>query len=82
MGLWLGNNRNRLKNMNDFMAREIIKCLDKRKLSFYDKLDELYDKFYSCDNIRIIPPASFLDMINLEKSATMIMTDSGSSPTR
>lgn len=39
--------------------------------------NELYDKFYSCDNIRIIPPASFLDMINLEKSATMIMTDSG-----
>ena len=45
MGLWLGNNRNRLKNMNDFMSMEIIKCLDKRKLSFYDKLDELYDKF-------------------------------------
>lgn len=38
---------------------------------------ELYDKFYSCDNIKIIPPASFLDMINLEKSAAMIMTDSG-----
>ena len=28
-------------------------------------------------SIKIIPPASFLDMIMLEKSATMVMTDSG-----
>lgn len=38
---------------------------------------ELYNRFYSNDNIKIIPPASFLDIINLEKNASMIITDSG-----
>lgn len=31
----------------------------------------------NCPNLRIIPPASFLDMIMLEKHAAMVLTDSG-----
>lgn len=35
------------------------------------------DKLYQCDNIELIPPVSFLEMIELERNAEMIITDSG-----
>lgn len=38
---------------------------------------ELYDQFQNTPNIKHIPPASFLEMIVLEKNASLIMTDSG-----
>lgn len=38
---------------------------------------ELYQKVISSINIMILPPVSFLDMICLEKSSQIIMTDSG-----
>ncbi len=37
----------------------------------------LRDKIYSYKNIKIIGPVSFIDMIQLEQSARLIMTDSG-----
>jgi len=38
---------------------------------------EVYNKSINNFNIKIIPPASFLDMLELEKNACMILTDSG-----
>lgn len=38
---------------------------------------QLYNRISNEKNIIIIPPASFLDMIMLEKNAKLIMTDSG-----
>jgi UDP-GlcNAc3NAcA epimerase len=38
---------------------------------------ELLTKIEQSNHILVIPPASFLDMINLEKNARLIMTDSG-----
>lgn len=38
---------------------------------------ELYDKITNNKNIKILPPASFLDMIVLERHAQMVITDSG-----
>ena len=38
---------------------------------------ELYDKITNNKNIKILPPASFLDMIVLERHAQMVVTDSG-----
>ena len=40
------------------------------------KLDEFFKKLLSCEFIKIIPPASFLDMIMLEKNCRLIITDS------
>lgn len=38
---------------------------------------ELYDRLMSSSLVRIIPPASFFDIIVLEKNARIVMTDSG-----
>ena len=38
---------------------------------------DLLDKITNNKNIKILPPASFLDMIELERHAQMIITDSG-----
>lgn len=38
---------------------------------------ELYTRVVSCGMIKIIEPVSFLDMIMLERSASLVMTDSG-----
>lgn len=38
---------------------------------------ELYNTIQANQYLKIIPPVSFLEMIALEKNATMIMTDSG-----
>jgi UDP-GlcNAc3NAcA epimerase len=41
-------------------------------------LDENFQKqIFSCQNIKLIPPVSFLEMIALERHAQHIMTDSG-----
>ena len=47
-----------------------------------NKLEEmenrtLYDEIFQNENLLIIPPTSFLDMIALERSSKMIITDSG-----
>lgn len=38
---------------------------------------DLYDRLISSPRVRIIPPASFFDIIILEKNARIVMTDSG-----
>ncbi len=38
---------------------------------------ELYDRLMYSSRVRIIPPASFFDIIVLEKNARIVMTDSG-----
>jgi UDP-GlcNAc3NAcA epimerase len=38
---------------------------------------DLYDKITNNKNIKILPPASFFDMIVLERHAQMVVTDSG-----
>ena len=47
------------------------------KLLKTNALTDLLEQIKQSDNILIIPPVSFLDMISLEKNAKMIMTDSG-----
>jgi UDP-GlcNAc3NAcA epimerase len=46
-------------------------------VSLKTKLKELYAELNHCRHILIIPPVSYLEMILLEKSCRMIMTDSG-----
>jgi UDP-GlcNAc3NAcA epimerase len=41
------------------------------------KLEEFYNSLLLCKFIKIIPPASFLEMIMLEKNCRLIITDSG-----
>jgi UDP-GlcNAc3NAcA epimerase len=45
--------------------------------SLRTNLVELYNDLFNCENIRIIPPVSYLEMILLEKHCRMIITDSG-----
>ena len=40
------------------------------------KLEEFYNNLLLCEFIKIIPPASFLEMIMLEKNCRLIITDS------
>ncbi len=48
----------------------------KNKLNGIDDRD-LYDSIFNNENLLIIPPTSFLDMLALEKSSKMVITDSG-----
>ena len=59
--------------------KEIIIPLHPRtkKLLDVNLSSEIYDKFINSNRIHIIPPASFLEMIRLEKNADMVITDSG-----
>lgn len=38
---------------------------------------EIYERLLSSERIRILPPASFLEIIELERNARLVMTDSG-----
>lgn len=46
-------------------------------VSLKNRLEKLYDELIHCSYLKIIPPVSFLEMILLEKSCRMIVTDSG-----
>ena len=48
----------------------------KNKLTGIDDRD-LYDSIFNNENLLIIPPTSFLDMLALEKYSKMVITDSG-----
>lgn len=58
---------------------ELILPLHPRTRNLMEKnLDKLiYDKLMHSSKIKIIPPASFFDIIALEKNAKIVMTDSG-----
>ncbi|HUU99695.1 MAG TPA: UDP-N-acetylglucosamine 2-epimerase (non-hydrolyzing) [Bacteroidales bacterium] len=45
--------------------------------SLKNNLIELCDELETCENIRMIPPVSYLEMTLLEKTCRMIITDSG-----
>jgi len=47
------------------------------KLLEHNLQKDVFEKVSSNKNIRLLPPASFLDMIVLERHAKMVMTDSG-----
>ena len=47
------------------------------KLSKANLDEKLQKQIFSCQNIKLIPPVSFLEMIALERHAQLIMTDSG-----
>ena len=57
----------------------IILPLHPRTSKMMDKLlsDQLKEEIQKSEYIRIIPPASFLDIIALEKNCRMVITDSG-----
>ena len=59
--------------------KEIIIPLHPRtkKLLDVNLSSYIYNEFINDDRIHIIPPASFLEMIKLEKNASIILTDSG-----
>ena len=46
-------------------------------ISLKSKLGNLYKELCNSSYIKIIPPASYLEMILLEKNCRMIVTDSG-----
>jgi UDP-GlcNAc3NAcA epimerase len=46
-------------------------------ISLKNNLEELYDDLCNSEFIKIIPPVSYLEMILLEKSCKLIITDSG-----
>lgn len=48
-----------------------------KKLLPVNLSEDLYNSVMSNSNIVVLPPASFLDMVELEKNASLIMTDSG-----
>lgn len=48
-----------------------------RKMLPVSLSEELYEKVQACHNIMMIPPASFFEIILLEKHAQLVLTDSG-----
>lgn len=81
------NNTDEPKRLNSIIRalrrlsedKEIIIPLHPRtKKLLSTNLDEdIYNKFINNERIHITEPASFLDMIRLEKNASMVITDSG-----
>ena len=59
--------------------KEIIIPLHPRtkKLLDVNLNSEIYNQLINNERIRIIPPASFLEMIKLERNADLVITDSG-----
>ncbi|HEX7494146.1 MAG TPA: UDP-N-acetylglucosamine 2-epimerase (non-hydrolyzing), partial [Bacteroidales bacterium] len=67
-----------LKTLAEEKDIKIVMPLHPRTLiSLKTRLKKLYSELNQCKHILIIPPVSYLEMILLEKSCKMIMTDSG-----
>lgn len=67
-----------LKIASDYNMKFVIPIHPRTKKMLPKNLPEdLYNRILSCENIRIIPPASFFEIIELERNARIIMTDSG-----
>jgi len=69
-----------LKTMRELAELRQIKFImpfhPRTIITLKTKLSEFYESLLSCEFIKIIPPASFLDMIMLEKNCRLIITDS------
>ena len=67
-----------MRELAELMQIKFIMPLHPRTIiTLKTKLDEFYNSLSSCEFIKIIPPASFLEMIMLEKNCRLIITDSG-----
>jgi UDP-GlcNAc3NAcA epimerase len=66
-----------LENICEEHKMPVVIPLHPRTKKQVSLLPELEKKILSSENIRIIPPASFLEMILLEKKAKLVLTDSG-----
>lgn len=68
-----------LLTISDRDAIDLVFPLHPRTRSLLDKQlqPDLYNRLLNSPRVRIIPPASFFDIIVLEKNARIVMTDSG-----
>ena len=67
-----------LKSLAEERTTTLVMPLHPRTIiSLKTKLFDLYNELCDCRYIKIIPPASYLEMILLEKNCRMIVTDSG-----
>ncbi len=68
-----------LQNITEANSLDIVIPLHPRtsKLLAENLTPELYSKVKTNAKIKILPPVSFLDMIQLEQNARMVITDSG-----
>jgi UDP-GlcNAc3NAcA epimerase len=67
-----------LKTLAEEKDIKLVMPLHPRTIvSLKTRLKELYSDLNHCEHILIIPPVSYLEMILLEKSCRMIITDSG-----
>jgi UDP-GlcNAc3NAcA epimerase len=67
-----------LKTIAESHALMFVMPLHPRTIiSLKTKLQSLFNDLNNCRYIRIIPPVSYLEMILLEKTSKMIITDSG-----
>lgn len=68
-----------LLTISDRDSIALVFPLHPRTRNLLDKnlQSDLYDRLMTSPLVRIIPPASFFDMIVLEKNARVVMTDSG-----
>jgi UDP-GlcNAc3NAcA epimerase len=74
----LNNIFSTLKNLAEERAITLVMPLHPRTIiSLKTNLSDLYNALCDCRFIKIIPPASYLEMILLEKNCRMIVTDSG-----
>jgi UDP-GlcNAc3NAcA epimerase len=61
----------------DYAMKFIMPLHPRTTITLRTKLETLYKDLLGCSNIKIIPPVSFLEMIMLENTSKMIITDSG-----
>jgi UDP-GlcNAc3NAcA epimerase len=70
---------NALNTISLSYSKDIVLPLHPRtqKLLEVNLLPEVYTKIKSNERFKIVPPASFLEMVALEKNCAMVVTDSG-----
>lgn len=66
-----------IKKVAETKKIKIVIPLHPRTAKQLEQLPELSKEIKSNNNIKIIPPVSFLEMICLEKNAKLVITDSG-----
>jgi UDP-GlcNAc3NAcA epimerase len=66
-----------IRKVTETKQMKIVIPLHPRTAKQLEQIPELYRDIQSNQNIKLIPPVSFLEMICLEKNAKMVITDSG-----
>jgi UDP-GlcNAc3NAcA epimerase len=62
---------------DEFRISFVIPLHPRTLISLKKNLSELYNKLIKSENIKVLPPVSFLEMTLLEKTSKLIITDSG-----